>query len=80
MFCCVFQGAIGALRKVCEDAGHEILTQNVDLLRFMFPKWIEFLRHENSQMRMQALTCLNLFVLWADVLTGPNELLSCLFK
>ncbi|RKP25434.1 importin beta-2, partial [Syncephalis pseudoplumigaleata] len=57
------EGAFGALEKICEDSTRELDAnyQGFHPASIMVPKFIGFLRSENSKLRVYALLCLKQF-------------------
>lgn len=53
------EGAFGALQKICQDSP-QILDN--DALNFLIPKFLQFLKHNNSKIRSHALVCVNKFI------------------
>ena len=60
---CLFQGAFGALQKICEDS-YEVfeIEPASQYLSVMIPKFILFLKHPQAKVRSHSLACVNQFI------------------
>ena len=57
--------AFNALSKICEDAGKELIKDDAALgkpLHFLIPKLISFFHHPKAELRVYALTAVNVFL------------------
>ena len=57
--------AFNAMSKICEDAGKELIKDDVSLgkpLHYLIPKLIAFLHHPKPELRVYALTAVNVFL------------------
>lgn len=59
-----FQGAFGALQKICEDTA-EILDSDAlnRPLNVLIPKFLQFFRHTSPKIRCHAIACVNYFIM-----------------
>ena len=57
--------AFNAISKICEDAGKELIKDDVVLgkpLHYLIPKLIAFFHHPKAELRVYALTAVNVFL------------------
>ena len=57
--------AFNAISKICEDAGKELIKDDAALgkpLHFLLPKLIAFFHHPKAELRVYALTAVNVFL------------------
>ena len=52
MFSLLFQGAFGALQKICEDSAEALDTDALNRpLNILIPKFLQFFKHSSAKIR-----------------------------
>lgn len=60
----LFQGAFGALQKICEDTAELLDTDALNRpLNILIPKFLQFFRHSTPKIRCHAIACVNYFIM-----------------
>ena len=59
----MFQGAFGALQKICEDSAEFLEKSPEQPLDALIPKFLQFFRHSSSKIRSHAIACVNQFII-----------------
>lgn len=59
-----FQGAFGALQKICEDTAELLDSDALNRpLNILIPKFLQFFRHSSPKIRCYAIACVNYFIM-----------------
>lgn len=59
-----FQGAFGALQKICEDSAEALDSAALNRpLNIMIPKFLQFFNHTSPKIRSHAIACINQFII-----------------
>lgn len=48
---CLFQGAFGALQKICEDTAEDLDNDSSRPLNVLIPKFLQFFKHNSAKIR-----------------------------
>lgn len=60
----LFQGAFGALQKICEDTAEFLDSDALNRpLNILIPKFLQFFRHSTPKIRCHAIACVNYFIM-----------------
>src|SRR5690606_18550465 len=78
----VQEGAMSALKKVCQDSRKALVRESRQPLGFMIPKLLQFTHHPSAQVQADALDVINIFrpMRSLSVLNNIDALVESLFR